>query len=467
MFAVGISTTLSLTLMLHNVYRSTAVIVIDPPQVSSGYVTDAGKPRDSLSVADQLEALEYRAFNQERREELIRKYGLYGYGPGKPIEPRVALMKSKIDLVVPQDTIVYESARPGNRAPDVLNISYEYDDPVIAQSVTQELADSYVDEGYRERIERAHDATRFLSSQAGEARSRLDAKDSEIKELERQYEGSLPEELGPNLAELARLQDQLSMIDQQMLTERVAPRTSEAGVATSPQQELTMLQLRLNQLHLEYSDEYPDVVQLKQEIADLKGRIDSEAAGAASAPASGSEVSLGQSRLERESEIDAAKIEALKSRIAITPIHGQELAALQHDYDSLAAEYHGLFNKAITAQLDENLEKRHQDERLRVLQPASLPRQPIRPHRLTTGIVGLFLSALAAVALPFGLYFTDTSFKDIEELQNELSIPVIAAIPIIPMPAERRLAVTRAIVASSVGILVTTGAIWAYTHNVF
>jgi uncharacterized protein involved in exopolysaccharide biosynthesis len=124
-FAVGISTTLSLTLMLHNVYRATAVIVIDPPQVSSGYVTDAGKPRDSLSVADQLEALEYRAFNQERREELIRKYGLYGYGPGKPIEPRVALMKSKIDLVVPQDTIVYESARPGNRAPDVLNISRE------------------------------------------------------------------------------------------------------------------------------------------------------------------------------------------------------------------------------------------------------------------------------------------------------------------------------------------------------
>jgi hypothetical protein len=57
---------------------------------------------------------------------------------------------------------------------------------------------------------------------------------------------------------------------------------------------------------------------------------------------------------------------------------------------------------------------------------------------------------LAAVALPFGLYFTDTSFKDIEELQNELSIPVIAAIPIIPVRAERRLAVTRAIVASSV-----------------
>jgi uncharacterized protein involved in exopolysaccharide biosynthesis len=376
-------------------------------------------------------------------------------------------MKSKIDLVVPQDTIVYESARPGNRAPDVLDVSFEYNDPVITQSVTQELADNYVEEGYRERIERAHDATRFLSNQAEEARSRLDAKDNENKELERQYQGSLPDELGPNLAELARLQDQLNMIDRQMLAERVAPITSAAGVATSPQQELTMLQLKLNQLHSEYSDEYPDVVQLKQEIADLKGRIDSEAAGAANAPAGGSELSPGQSRLEHEFNIDAAKMEALKSRIAITSVHGQELAALQHDYDSLATEYHGLFNKAIAAQLDENLEKRHQDERLRVLQPASLPRQPISPHRLTIGIVGFCFSALAAVGLPFGLYFTDTSFKDLEELQNELSIPVIAAIPIISMPGERRLAVTRAIVTSSVGILVTTGAIWAYTHNVF
>jgi succinoglycan biosynthesis transport protein ExoP len=469
-FAVGMSATISLMLMLHNVYRSTAVIVIEPPQVSSSYVNiDAGKTRDNLSVADQLEALAYKAFSQERREQLIRKFGLYGYRPGKPIEPLLALMESKIDLVVPQDTIVYETGRSGARAPDVLNISFEYDDRVIAQRVTQELSDRYVEEGYHERIQRAHDATQFLTNQADQVGGKLQTVDSQIKELERRYEGSLPQELEPNLAQLGRLQDQLNMINQQMTmaADRVIPIAPGQGVASSPSQELTLLRLKLNQLRSEYSDEYPDIVQLKQQIADLEKQIKAEPTSAAGDSLGGSGAGQGQSRMEREAGTVNVQIEALKARIALTPVHGQELAALQREYDALATEYHGLLAKKLEAQLSESLERRHQDERLQVLQPARLARHPISPNRPAIGILGVFLSAFAALALPFGLYFTDTSFKDPEELQTELSLPVVAAIPLIEAVGERRVASLRAVAASSVGMVATTVAIWAYSQNLF
>ena len=64
--ALGLGTTLCLMLMLPNVYQSTAVIVIEPPQVSPDYV-DVGNvsgPRQHVDVADQLEALAHQAFSQ-------------------------------------------------------------------------------------------------------------------------------------------------------------------------------------------------------------------------------------------------------------------------------------------------------------------------------------------------------------------------------------------------------------------
>jgi uncharacterized protein involved in exopolysaccharide biosynthesis len=467
-FAVGISITICLILMLHDVYRSTAVIVIEPSQVSADYVSvNAAKTSENLSVADQLESLAYKAFSQQRRESLVRKFRLYGYSPGKPMEPRLTLLESKIELVVPQDPIIYQAGRPESRAPDILKISFEYNDRVIAQRVTQELADSYVEEGYRERIQRAHDATRFLTNQASEVRGRLDTADGNIKALEGRYEGSLPQELEPNLAQLGRLQDQLDAINQQLATNRVIPMAVGQNVATSPSQELMMLELKLNALRAEYSDEYPDVVQLKHQIADLRQQIKAESTVPPAEGTGSAEIAPGQSRLERNSHTVSAQIEALKTRIAVTPVHGQELAALQRDYDALATEYHGLLGKELTAQLNESLEKRHQDERLQVLQPASMARRPVGPNRVAIGIGGLCLSLLTAVALPFGLYFTDTSFKDIEELQSEFSVSVLAAIPIIEPAEEIRIATTRAIAASSIGVLATVATIWVYAHHIF
>jgi uncharacterized protein involved in exopolysaccharide biosynthesis len=466
-FAVGISATISLMVMLNDVYRSTAIIVIEPPQVAADYIdVHATKGPDNLSFANQLEALAYKAFSQQRSEQLIRKFGLYGYGPGKPMEPRLAILESKINIVVPQDTIVYETGRAGEHTPDVLKISFEYYDRVIAQQVTQELSESYVEEGYRERIQRADDATRFLAGQVKQVRSQLDAKDSQIKELERRYEGSLPEELEPNLAELARLQDRLSMINEQLATEPLIPVAPGESAATTPSQELGILEMRLTQIRSEYSDQYPDVVQLRQQIDALRKQINAVPTGALKNPENGGVIAVGQSRLERQTSTLTAQIETLKSRIATIPQHGQELSALQRDYDTLATDYHGLLNKELAAQLNENLEKRHQDERLQVLQPASMARRPIRPNRAAIGIFGFCLSVFTALALPFGVYFTDTSFKDPEELLSEFSIPVVAVIPMIE-GGENRLAALRAVAVSSTGILFATGAIWAYTHHLF
>jgi uncharacterized protein involved in exopolysaccharide biosynthesis len=378
-------------------------------------------------------------------------------------------MRRKIDLVVPQDTILYENARSSQGAPDVLKISFEYSDPKIAQQVTEQLANNYIDEGYRERIQRAEDATRFLTAQVARADTALVAKGKQVQDLERRYEGSLPEELEPNLAELGRLQNQLSMINQQLTTERLAPMAGGQPVALTPAQELSALELKLGALRAEYSDEYPDVIQLKEQIRELKRQIlQNGGADIGSSSPSRAEHAVyagsAQPALERQAAMLSAQIASLNARIAATPVHGQELDALRRDYDALDTEYHNLLKKQLGAQLGQIVEQRHEDERLRLLEGAFLPREPIRPDRNSIGIFGVTFSLIAALGLPFALYFTDTSFKEPAELQNEYGISVIATIPVVEVPAERHAAVIRAVFASSAGMLMIAAAIWTYAN---
>jgi polysaccharide biosynthesis transport protein len=476
---LGLGTTLCLLVMLPNIYQSSAVIVIEPAQVSADYVEADGQSArpQNVNVADQLEALEHQAFSQARLEELIRKFGLYNVNahPGQVLDLKVKNMERHIDLIVPQNAILYESAHSQTDTPSVLKLSFEYSDAKTAQLVTQELANSYIDEGYNERIQRAKDATGFLAAQVARANSELADKSKQLHDVERRYEGSLPEELEPNLAELGRLQNQLSLINQQIATQRMNPMAAGQTVASTPEQELQALELKLAALHAEYSDEYPDVIQVKEQIADLKQQIrQSDAEGAETAPAKvaahhgdGDEAAAGHGGLERQADMLSAQIGALNARIAATPLHGQELDALKRDYDASETEYHNLLKKQLSAQLRETLEERHQDERLRLLEAANMPKAPSRPNRIATVILGVIFSMAAAVGLPFAVYFTDTSFKEPAELQSEYGISVVAMIPKIEMPAARRMAALRAVCASSVGMLVIAAAIWTYANLVF
>jgi protein tyrosine kinase modulator len=464
-FALGISATVSLIVMLPNVYRSTAIIVIEPPLVRVDDVgLDTTKTPQNESVSDQLETLAYKAFSQHKREGLIRKYNLYDYRPGASMDARLAEMNSRIDIVVPGDTIVYEGARPEGQSPRILKISFEYEDRAIAQRVTQELADSFVNEGFRERSDRAREATQFLRNQVEWAKARLAAKDTTIKELERRYEGSLPQDLEPNLTELGRLQDQLVIINQQIVAQRMVPIAQGQQLPTSPTEELMSLELELNHLLSEYTNTYPDVLLLKRRISDLRQQIKSKPSAIETSGFDNVDSSQAEERLEREAAVLSPQVEGLKARIAMTPEHGQELSELLRDYDALATEYGSLTSKELAAQISETLEKRHQEERLKLLQPASIERRPTGPNREAIGILGVCYSTFAALAFPFGLYFTDTSYKDPEELVEEFAIPVLAAIPTLDS-SETKTGALRVSIASFAVMLLMMISIWTYTHH--
>jgi capsular polysaccharide biosynthesis protein len=94
--------------------------------------------------------------------------------------------------------------------------------------------------------------------------------------------------------------------------------------------------------------------------------------------------------------------------------------------------------RQLEAQIAVNMEKKQKGEQFRILDPARIPQSPVSPD-----MKKLFLFVMAAGlgiggGLIFLLEFLDTSFKEPEEIENFLNLPVLATLPTVMSEFETR-----------------------------
>jgi len=112
-------------------------------------------------------------------------------------------------------------------------------------------------------------------------------------------------------------------------------------------------------------------------------------------------------------------------------------------------------------------EQRQEGERFQVLDPANLPVGPEAPDRKALAIGGVVFSLGLAGTLPFALFFTDSSFKDPDEVRQELALPVAATIPELTEIEDtipRRRALYQSLAISSACFFLGVGALLFYAR---
>ena len=428
--AVGTALTMLATVLLPSVYRSTTLVMIQPQEVPSEYVS---APVTS-HIRDRLQALSQIALSRTRLEQIITQYGLYGTrrARGASMDDMVEYMRRHIHIDIVED----RNNSPESRTAS-FTLSFEYSDAVTAQRVTARLADLFIDEDLRQRAGQATATTAFLDEQLAKSSASLQAKEREIQVFKNRYQGSLPQDLDINLKMLGDFQTQLqsdneafaALQEHRSQLQRDLARAREDRVtivsasgqrsSASPEAALSAKETELAELQAQNSEKHPDVVRVKAEIAALKALIKRRAHGDEAESMSPEEAELSremesadidQRRLETEIPSLRRKIDDYQQRITQTPAHEQQFAALIRDRDVLNADYQKLKNKKLEAQISQNLEQRQQGERFQVLDPANLPLEPEAPNRQALAVGGIVFSLGLAGALPFALFFTDSSF---------------------------------------------------------
>jgi polysaccharide biosynthesis transport protein len=452
-------------------YRSNMAILVEQPTMPRDYVT----PNVNDDLQNRVQSLTQQILSRSRLLHIIDLLHLYPDSHGRlTADDKVDQMRKDIEI---------EMLRDNSGRVNAFNVSFQSQDPRLAQQVTNELTNLFINENLEARQQQSEDTTKFLENQLEDARKALADQEEKIREFKGQHVGEMPGQLQSNLQILSGLQSQLqseqdalnaakqqhvylqSLADQYRTLQ--GPVKSADGTAVglpAIDAELDKLRAQLADLSSHYTDRHPDVRKVKEQIAKTekmraqllanmkdkdKGAITDGADEVASGdPTRASMLAQVQSQLRsnqveianREQSIASltAKIGDYQARLNQEPIREQQLADLTRGYDQSKANYDDLLKRKNESAMATDMEKLQQGERFSIIDPPSLPTKPDFPNRLKFCGIGLGVGLALGVMVAGAFEFLDDRIYDEKELQKMLPVAVISEIPAITLASEQR-----------------------------
>ena len=499
----------SIALFLPSLWTAKATVLVTRQEIPEALV------RSTLSTDPEarLMTLTHETLDTPRLTKIIEDNNLYpAMRRSRSMTDVVERMRKDIKVDV-QD----EKERRGREWRSlVFTVAYTATDPSVAANVTNTLASLFSAENRRQREEQAVGATQFFETQLQELRTRLAGQEQRITAYKEQHLGELPEQREVNLRTLERLQQQLQLAHEnnrraserrQMITQSMndldlaSAMTGTgpgalAGPPDSAAARLAILRNELAALQTTYSDKYPDVIQMKEQIRILERRaVDEDKKLAAAPKATPNAPASRQARdlrlagqnpyvLSLMQQLDQASVEAKASadeitnlnrqigvyqrRIEMTPKREQELALITRDYETTRDLFRSLLAKRGEADVAADLEQRQKGETFRVIEPATLPERPAGPNRLRLLLVGVALALGAAGVAVILAEQVDTSYRRVDEVRATAGVPVLSTIPRIVTETDRLGALRQrrlAVVAVTAGLMLVIGTSFVVAHN--
>lgn len=442
-------------------YTSQTLVLVQQPTVPTDYV----KPVVSNDTDQRLAVMQQQILSRSRLEPIIRQFGLYSNDINQvPMEDLVGRLRKAIKV-----TPIQPMAETRTNGLPGFTVSVELSDPHLAQQVCSAITSMFMEENLQFRQQMTDQTTNFIVRQLDDAKANLDAQDAKLAAFQGRYLGSLPDQEQTNLNLLTSLNSQLdattqalsrtqqdkafteSMLNQQ----QAALQASKTG--QNPQtyeQQLSDLETQLTTLRSRYTDDYPDVIKMKSDIAALQKKI--AANQKSPSPAKTANSALNDSpqiqglrvqihqynqnirTLTAQQQDIQKKIRLYQARVQSTPAVEEEYKKLTRNYQTALGFYNDLLKKRDDAMMASNLEQRQQGQQFQVLDAANLPDSPSFPNVLYFGLGGFGGGLALGCGLALLLEVRDTSFRSERDVESFLQLPVLAMVPSIRAPAEKR-----------------------------
>jgi polysaccharide biosynthesis transport protein len=442
-------------------YKSSTLILVEEPTMPKNYVV----PNVNDDLQGRLQSITQQILSRTRLLYIIDELNLYGDKKGLTPDDKVEMMRKDIgDIELVQN-------REG--AITSFRVNYTASSPIIAQRVTSRLTNLFIDENLKVRQEQSQSTTQFIQNQLDQARTSLATQDAKIKQFQAAHEGELPEQQSSNLQILGGLQAQYqneqqalntarqqkiyfqTMIDQYHTLGRssAAPDGTGGGGLAAIDAQLEKMRSQLADLRSQYTDSYPDVVQLKEQIAHTektRSRLVAELKANPPKPSA----SASQDQLEasqnpqliqlqgqlHSTEVDiqnreqalaalSARIGEYQGRLSAAPASQQQMADLTRGYDQSKANFDDLLKKENESRMATSMEQMQEGERFTILDPPSLPLKPSFPDRLKMCGMGLAAGAVLGLLIVGLLEFLDDRIHSDKQIKKLLPVNLLSEVP--------------------------------------
>jgi len=436
--------------VLPSIYRSTSTILIEEQDVPVDFV----KTTVTSYAEQRLQTIYQRIMSFSKLQEMIDEFKLYpGLKNRWNIEQIVAKMRKDISLELTGSDVLGKNKSRHNENAVAFTVSYEGKDPMTVQQVVNKISYMFLNENIKVREKQATDTLQFLEHEMDRISKNLADFDTKMAQLKREHFNELPAQLQINIrnldqaeSDIERLREQLRSLEEKegYLKVQIAGVPRRIAEEENNDTRLEKLKMELAQLQSRFSDQYPDVINKKAEIAELEKReknlakIYSNPEYSDNTPDNPTYITLAAQLAGVQTDIKSTKrqiketqklTDVYRNRIDQTPEVEETYSAILTQRNNTQAKYDDLMRKHMEAKVAQGLEKEQKGEHFTLIDPPRFPEKPYKPNRLKILLIGLVLAIGSGIGLTTLKEMNDHSVRDSESLALATSLPVLVSIP--------------------------------------
>ncbi len=319
----------------------------------------------------------------------------------------------------------------------LIDVTVEFGDPLLAQTVAQSVVEQYIRLMGDERSGAGQNAGEFLMTEEGRIKQRLLKAESAVQQylqtnnissLEQgkdiltdefktlsdrcteakterlilEADNELAQRAGNKISELASLSSVAKVVEIQVLKDKIL--TQESNIAA---------------LQLRYRDKHPAMIQARSDMASLKQQYEEEVL----------RIPL---RLSQQLKAVVEREKGLETALKQQEKKLSQLGAQRYEYDRLLGDVTSqkeLYNTVIKRLREIDLTSKIKKNDMRIVEPANLPGAPIRPNKRMIMIYALALGTVLSLVLVWLLQQLDATIKSVDHAERLLGLPVLGAVP--------------------------------------
>ncbi len=451
-FTVCVLSTLVLSLAATSVYRSTALLQIQP---GGPKITDFDSVQESVTQSQayadffqtQYIVLTSRALARRTIDELgleenpyingeFRRSTMVGRGKswvGAMLseggdEARLAARREH-EMV--DDFIESVSVRP-RRKSFLVELSFSSPDPALARDVTETLAREYIDLTLDQRIEAASQARHFIEKQLDKVKGKLEASEQAlqvfakgqeihaIEQEERVIQDRLTD-LNDRLteAEASRIAAETTHVEAISKDRRYLSQIVNSPLIKSLREELAKVQADRAELGATFTDEFPEVRTLDARIEQLEDAIFEAEDRILSSVRSEYEQAVEREVLLRE------KLEMQKAVVAAYEEKAIDFKILHREVSTNREIYEDLLRRMKEVEVAEAIRATN----ISLLDPPEEPLEAASPNLPLNLALSMLIGAFGGIGFAFFQEYMDDSLKTPDDVERHLALPTLGAVP--------------------------------------
>lgn len=327
----------------------------------------------------------------------------------------------------------------GGTQSQIINISYQSEDPLLAAEIVNAISESYIEFGLEARLSQIKDTAEWLSEQLEELRVTLQESEDKLRNF-RLSQNLMDTEQQQRIAntqlqtlntELVRAQTQLS--EAQEIYSQVQQLEREGGDyrALGPVlqsntirdlvREESTLSRKVQELSERYGEKHPKMIAARSDLASAQANLDREALKIVE-------------NIRKEYRLAQVQEKNIRDLITQTTTDLQsyqgdsfELTRLEREVENNRRVYESFLGKLMEADVSGDYDASN----IRIIDNATIPEYPVKPRGALIIAASLVFGAFFGVVFAFVRELMGNVFRTPDQLEQELSLPSLGITPLV------------------------------------